>query len=64
MNKLFLFLFYLLIVSNLVNAQQQIINYASQNSITCLAEEGNRIWVGSTGGIALRNKSNGSLIAL
>jgi len=64
MNKLFLFLFSLFIVYNLANAQQQITNYASQNSITCLAEDGTHIWVGSTGGIALRNKSNGSLIAL
>jgi len=38
-------------------------NWGSQNEITALAEEGNYIWVGTTGGAFKRKKSDGQLVA-
>ncbi|MBU1719042.1 MAG: hypothetical protein KKA07_08205, partial [Bacteroidetes bacterium] len=44
-------------------AQYTITNYASMNEIYCFAEEGNFIWVGTSGGLQKRLKGNGALVS-
>ncbi|MBN2681238.1 MAG: T9SS type A sorting domain-containing protein [Bacteroidales bacterium] len=52
----------LVFVSTILTAQLQFTNYSNVNDVTCLLENGNNIWVGTTGGIVVRNKSNGSIV--
>jgi ligand-binding sensor domain-containing protein len=42
-------------------AQMHFTNYASKNEIYAIAEQGNYIWVGTSGGLVKRNKSTGSV---
>lgn len=44
-------------------AQLHFNNYASQNTVTCLAEDGSNIWVGTFGGLLKRSKT-GALISV
>jgi len=63
MRKILLFTIISFYLINGTNAQLKFTNYSNQNNINCLLEDGNRIWIGTTGGLILRNKGTGSLIA-
>ena len=45
-----------------VNAQQKFINYTSKNTITAIADDGNKIWIGTAAGLYARSKSTGAII--
>jgi ligand-binding sensor domain-containing protein len=55
------FYFLLLIVSYVfstqLSGQIKSTNYASTNNSNCIAEDGNNIWIGTTGGIVVRDKN-------
>ena len=64
MKKLLLLGFAILSLSNFETfAQLNFKNYSSQNEITDIVEDGNFIWISTTGGVFKRNKSTGSLVA-
>jgi ligand-binding sensor domain-containing protein len=62
MKKLILSLIILSMVIPL-SAQLNFTNYKNQNEIAALAEEGNYIWIGTSGGLLKRNKSTGALVS-
>jgi ligand-binding sensor domain-containing protein len=45
-----------------VNAQYKIVNYTDMNQINSLTEDGDYIWVSTSGGAFKRKKSDGSLV--
>ncbi|HBS85356.1 MAG: hypothetical protein A2W91_16240 [Bacteroidetes bacterium GWF2_38_335] len=53
----------LIAISFSINAQLQFTNYSNMNEVTCMLENGTNIWIGTTGGISVRNKSTGALVA-
>jgi len=61
MKKTTLFLVTVIGLTSLVTAQNpQWINYTNGNYITSLAEEGNNMWVGTTGGLVKLDKITGT----
>jgi len=42
-------------------AQQTFTNFASKNTITTLADDGTKMWIGTSGGLYVRNKSTGAI---
>jgi len=62
MKKLLISLIILSLIIPL-SAQLTFTNYSNQNAIEALAEDGNYIWIGTTGGLLKRNKSTGALVA-
>jgi len=62
MRKLILFVAVALFLTN-AKAQLNFENFSSQNSVEDLLEDGNYIWVATTGGVFKRDKSNGQLVA-
>ena len=62
MKRFFTLLTAIAVVFN-AGAQLQFINYGSQNSINALVEEGNYLWVGTSGGVFKRDRSTGMLLA-
>lgn len=61
--KLFLIFIGFSINISSLNAQLHFTNYASQNLVTCLAEDGSNIWIGTLGGLLKRSKT-GALISV
>jgi len=57
-----LIIFSLSLSSNL-QAQLNFTNYSNQNNVNCLLEDGNYVWVGTSGGLMKRNKGTGSIVA-
>ncbi|MFH0893979.1 MAG: two-component regulator propeller domain-containing protein [Bacteroidota bacterium] len=59
------FIFFSIAAFFLLTAKAQIhfTNYTNFNSVTCLLEVGNNIWCGTEGGICVRAKSNGNVVA-
>ena len=47
-----------------IQAQQQFTNYGSKNAIKCLADDGNKIWIGTEGGLYARSKTTGNIILM
>ena len=45
-----------------IKAQQHFTNYTSKNTITAIADDGNKVWIGTAAGLYARSKSTGAII--
>lgn len=57
---LLLSLVFVLMIS--AQAQQQFTNFASKNTITSVADDGTKMWIGTSGGLYVRSKSTGAIM--
>lgn len=57
-----LFFLLALIIINITQAQQAFTNFTSKNSIVSLADDGTKMWIGTTGGLYVRSKATGSIL--
>jgi ligand-binding sensor domain-containing protein len=60
--KKFLFFVAVFMLVLSVDAQQQFTNFASKNTITSLADDGTKMWIGTSGGLYVRNKATGAIM--
>ncbi len=63
MKKLTFFMIIMFSTASVIYGQNpQWINYPSENYILALADNGNTIWVGTTGGLVRLDKTTGALV--
>ncbi len=60
--KRFVLLFLVLTLFLWTQAQQSFINFASKNTITTLAEDDTKIWIGTTGGLFICEKTGDTVL--